>query len=460
MSDPLAPYASSQPSVPQAIPPTGRFYLPGCPDPKRFPLWPGVAMAVLTAAGFAIFKFILISEIALDVEAARKSLPFEFMRIFLDHQGRIPLTEAVAQGLAAVFTVGILIGFTLNAPLAGAWRCGAMFVLSCLGMAGSTLLAIPGVINPWLAALLMGMTYGTACAARGKSVPLLAMGSGQHNTLVSGLINAGLVIGLLSGTIIGSGVALLFIGDPHSTTPSAGRWIDADWLAHLVLTGFLLLAAVIGMRLRMPEQQSVPFAQGMRELIGGTTLMVRRHWALLISGGIAWGITSALALASLVFCITELQIGQLKATFLGVAAGVGAIVGNVLSDHFAKRRWVIIGYLVLAALIFFAPSLIVGFKSGAIVMLVIGFVFMVPTNVIDARFLALAGREGLAGRGGTVFSMVHNVLILMVGTGLAVPLFTGHLTAAGQFKVLALCALVAMGIAACARLKDRHVDEA
>lgn len=433
---------------------SSRIRLLGCPDPVRYRLLPTILVTVCAAAGFSIFKFILISEIALDFTSAKNSLPFAWMRRFLEARPDIPLQEAVSQGLAATFTIGILVGFLVNAPLAGAWRVGPMFVLSALGMALGAIIAIPGLANPWSAALWVGLAYGTACAARGKAVPLLSAGSGRDNTVVSGLINAGLVVGLLLGTIVGSQLALLFIGDPHSSTPTVGRVWDADWMAHLILVGFLVVTALVSRRVVLPDQAPVPFMHGLRELVGVTSQMVVRHWALLISGGIAWGISSAAGLAVLIFCIIELKMGQLDATYLGLFAAVGAITGNLVSKWFVRRRWVMLWYLFLAAAIGLFPYLVHTWWQAAVAMTVVGLTYMIPTNVIDARFLALAGREGRAGWGGTVFSMVHNVFILAIGFGLAALLFTDVLTARTQFLCLSGLTLLALTIAAFAPLRS------
>ena len=428
---------------------------PSRPGPAAFPLWPAVLVAIATSAGFAIFKLILISEIALDPVAAQRNLPLAPLRILFDPGHGLPLQEALAQGLAAVLTVGILVGYLFNAPLAGAWRCGPLFVLACLGMAVVAILAIPGLADPWLAALAMGAIYGTACAARGKVVPLLAQAGNGGSTRVNGAVNAGLVIGLLAGAVLGSVLADAFIGVPGSDRPSIGRWLDDDRLAHVVLALLLALGVLAGLRLRVPEQAPTPFGRGLAELWSGTVAMLRHHWALLVSGGIGWGVCTAFSLAVLIHCIQSLHLPQIQATLLGAFAGIGAIIGSLVSHHCARRRWVILGYLILGAVVAGVPWLIRDFWSGAVTMTVVGLVYMVPTNVIDARFLSIAHAEGLAGRGGTVLSLVHNLFILGIGFGLALLLLGGVLTPVGQFRILAGCSVAAAAVAACICFPER-----
>ena len=95
---------------------------PSLAAPAPTSLWLPILVTVLAGAGFTVFKFVIISEIALNRASAEASLPFAWMRAFIDARPDVPLAEAVSQGLAATFTVGILAGFTVNAPLAGAWR--------------------------------------------------------------------------------------------------------------------------------------------------------------------------------------------------------------------------------------------------------------------------------------------------------------------------------------------------
>lgn len=430
---------------------------PGCPDPKKFPLWPAIAITILTAAGFAIFKFVLLSEIALDITTAEKTLPFEFLRLFVQSHPGIDLKESVMQGLAAILTAGVLVGYLMNAPLAEAWRCSRLFVLSCLGMALVSLMAIPSVLNPWISAFLMGGIYGTACAARGKTIPLLALGNGRHNTLVNGIMNASLVVGLLGGIILGGFISISFVGD---TNTSAGKILDADWMAHVVLSVMLVIATLVGLRLRVPEQPHQSFGVALKHLLSSTVTLSHRYWSLLLSGGIAWGISTAFGLALVINVVTTCHLKYDTAVSLGAFGAVGAILGSTVSDWFARRRWVISGFLILAGVIFAIPHLVVGYWSAALLTLLFGFFFMVPTNIIDARFLALAARDGMAGYGGSVFSLIHNIFILLISTGLAVALFVGSIKADHQFIVLAVFAVLAAAFAGVAKLSDHDAGEA
>lgn len=449
---------------------------PGCPDPKRFPLWPAIAVTMLTAAGFAIFKFVLLSEIALDIETAKKTLPFEFLRVFVQAHPGIELKESVMQGLAAILTAGVLVGYLLNAPLAESWRCSRLFVLSCLGMALVSLVAIPTLLNPWISAFLMGGIYGTACAARGKTIPLLALGNGRHNTFVNGIMNASLVVGLLGGIILGGFISISFVGD---TDTSKGKFLDADWAAHVVLSVLLIVGTLVGLRLRVPEQQQQSFGIALKRLLGSTSILTRRYWSLLLSGGIAWGISTAFGLAMVIFVVEKCHLKYDTAVSLGVFGAIGAILGSYVSDWFARRRWVITGFLILAAVIFSIPYLVQDYSGSfavgttmtipynisaywvaAVLTMFFGFFFMVPTNIIDARFLALAARDGMAGYGGSVFSLIHNIFILIISTGLAVALFLEYILADHQFVVLAAAAVLAAAFTGVAKLSDHDAGEA
>ncbi len=240
-------------------------------------LWPAILVTFLTGTGFAGLKFVLINEIALAYDKAHPpDLPFHWMETILDRcVQENTLKDAVSQGLAAVLTLGVLLGYALNAPLASAWRCSRLFVISCAGVAAGTLLTLWG--NVWLVVWLVGMAYGAACAARGKVVPLLSVATGRASTQVSGFINAALVIGLLAGTVFGNVL---------------GSYVGVSATRHYVLFAFMALATVLSLLVRPPEPRRIPFAVGMRDPRRRapppcSSSTGRPCWS---AAGLAWGI--------------------------------------------------------------------------------------------------------------------------------------------------------------------------
>lgn len=412
-------------------------------------LWPAILVTCLTGAGFAGLKFVLINEIALRFDPHHPPpLPFHWMETVLARcLATDSLREAVSQGLAAILTLGVLIGYAVNAPLAGAWRVCWLFLLSCLGVAVGTVATL--VWNVWPVAFLVGIAYGAACAARGKVVPLLSTATGRGGTQVSGFMNASLMIGLLGGTVLGT-----VLGE--QVHPWGG--CSAQVLRHLVLFSFMAVATALSLLVRPPEPPRVPFGVGVRALAQGTATMLTQHWPLLAGGGLAWGIASAASLAVYVDTIDPHRLGlhPTTASYMAIFAAIGAILGNLASHYWSRRRHVIGALTVLAALLAVYPHVVHHWYMAAAMMVTIGVFFAAPTNVLDARLLVLAGREGLAGRGATVMSLVHNVFIFLVGSGLAIPLFLGAMSPTTQFTVLACAALATGLVVTQARLHDRR----
>ncbi|MFM2091825.1 MAG: hypothetical protein RLZZ127_2314 [Planctomycetota bacterium] len=432
------------------------------PSPGSYRLWPAVAVTVLTGLGFAGLKFVLITRMALTFEPAHiEALPAEWMKAVMRACAAQGLEqEAISQGMAAILTLGVFLGFAVNSPLSGALRAGPMFAASCAALAVLALATIG--INPWLLAAVIGITYGAACAARGKVIPLLAEGTGRHNTTVSGVINAALVVGLLAGTVAGVGLGQAFVGSQSHALDAAGvrtsafipaALVDAPWMAHAVIAALFAGGAVLSFRVRTPDAPVIPFGHGLRHLAGDTWAMLRSHWALLISGGLIWGVASAASLAVLVWSIKEVGLDPVTAATISVFAAVGAIAGNLVSSRFNRRRWVILSLLLLGGSLLAVPWLVQGYVSGAAAMVGVGVFFSIPTNIVDARLLHLANEEGLPGRGSTVMSLLHNVFILVVGLGLAVPLFLGAIDAYEQFVVLAAFTVAAAAVAFFAELR-------
>ncbi len=409
-------------------------------------LWPAILVTCLTGTGFAGLKFVLIKEIALSYDPAHPPvLPFLWMRQILDRCVQDhTLPDAVSQGLAAVLTLGVLIGYALNAPLASAWRVSRLFVLSCAGVAVGTLLTL--WCNVWLVVWLVGMAYGAACAARGKAVPLLSIATGRASTQVSGFINAALLIGVLSGTVFGTVL---------------GSNVALSSTRHYILFAFMAAATLLSLLVRPPEPRRIPFAVGMRDLAFGTITMLKQHWPLLVGGGLAWGIASAASLAVYIDAINPARLGlsPTVAICMTVFAAIGAIAGNLVSHYWGRRRHVIGSLVGLAFCVASYPHLVHAWWEAAVMMMLVGTLFAAPVNVLDARLLAVAGRDGLAGRGSTVMSLVHNVFIFLIGSCMAVPLFLGAITATEMFTVLGVAALVAGAVVARARLRDLGGDQ-
>jgi hypothetical protein len=74
--------------------------------------------------------------------------------------------------------------------------------------------------------------------------------------------------------------------------------------------------------------------------------------------------------------------------------------------------------------------------------------------VLDARLMAFAAAQGNPGRGATVMSLVHNVFILAIGSGLAITLFLGWMRPVDQFYSLAGVAVITAVVAIWAHLDD------
>ncbi|MBN8525358.1 MAG: MFS transporter [Planctomycetes bacterium] len=386
---------------------------------------PAIATTFLVGCGFASLKFVLIGRIALDWDptapGALDSLPGQWLRdLVLATYQRGGLQEAVSQAMSVVLTLGLLIGFPVNGPLAGSWRCDRLFAISTAAVGFGCLMALWG--NPWLWACFIGITYGAACAARGKIVPLLSRSTGGSNTLISGGINAALAIGLVAGTLAGSFIS---------------QEIGSDLAKHLILVGISTVGVLSALFIRVPEPEPVPFAVGLADFVRATSVLVRHHWSLLAGGGLAWGITAAASLAMYVHAVDELGLHRGKASTIAGFAAIGAILGNLASHRMAQRRWVIAAFFGLAATLLLYPYVVAGFWSAGAMVFLIGFLFAAPANVLDAKFLANAHEDGLAGLGGTVMSFVHSLAILIIGLSLAVPLLFGWMDATHQFWLLA-----------------------
>jgi hypothetical protein len=404
----------------------------------RASVLPAIATTFMVGLTFAALKFVLIGRIALDwnphTPGALDGVPFAWLRDMLVANSH-NLKEALSQAMSVVLTLGLILGFPINGPLSGAWRCDRLFALSTAAVGVGCIMAL--FSNPWGWAMFIGLTYGAACAARGKIVPLLSRATGGSNTFISGAINAALAIGLLVGTLVGSFVS---------------QEVASHLVQHLILVGLASIGVTAALFIRVPEPPPTPFAAGLRDFVRANSLLFRRHWPLLIGGGVAWGITAAASLAMYVHAVESLHLERGQASTLVGFAAIGAILGNLVSHHGERRRWVIAAMLGMGLTMAIYPHVVAGFWSAGALVLAIGFLFAAPANILDARFLLNAHDDGLAGLGGTVMSFMHSLFILIIGLTLAVPLFTGLMSATAQFWVLGVIALAGAAAAAFARL--------
>jgi MFS family permease len=406
----------------------------------RASVLPAIVTTFLVGCGFASLKFVLIGRIALDwnptAPGALDVLPGQWLRdVILATYERGGLQEAVSQAMSVVLTLGLIIGFPVNGPLAGTWRCNRLFAISTAAVGFGCIMALWS--NPWVWACFIGVTYGAACSARGKIVPLLSSSLGGSNTLISGSVNAALAIGLLTGTLVGSYIS---------------QDVESDLVKHSILVGISAIGVASSLLIRVPEPPSVPFMVGLRDFVRATSVLFRRHWALLAGGGLAWGITAAASLAMYVHAADVLGLPRGKASTIAGFGAIGAILGNLVSHYGTRRRWVIAAFLGLACVLVAYPYVVSGYWSASGMVCAIGFLFAAPANVLDAKFLANAHDDGLAGLGGTVMSFVHSFAILVIGLALAVPLFLGFMQAEHQFWVLGGIAVLSCGATAFVRL--------
>lgn len=404
--------------------------------PLRTGFLPAVVATFGASLGFAGLKMLLVGELALAFDlATHDPLPSAWLEELVQRCARQDnIKEAITQGLAAVITLGVIIGYLINAPLAGAWSCRRLFSVSALGVGAGSLAVL--VVNPWVAMLCVGIFYGAACAARGKSVPLIAKAGGLSNTFVSGVVNASMTIGLLLGTLLGFTLYEYIKGD------------EPELLRHAIIAGFLALALGAGLLVRPPEPPRASFAAGWSSLFSGTLGFFARHWPLLVGGGLAWGIISAASLAVLVDAVQRLHLKESVAPTLALWAAGGAIAGNLISHRWKGRLQVALMLALMGAVIFAYPLLATGYLSASLLCVLTGGLFAAGSNVLDARFLREAAQEGHAGHGATLMSLTHSLAIFVVGSGLAIALLLDWLAPATQFPILGAGSLLT-AVAAC-----------
>ncbi len=345
----------------------------------------------------------------------------------------------VIQVVGSLMTLGPVAAYGVSGPLASAFpkaavmstAAGAVLFLAGLGwMAGW-----PG--GPWPYLFMVGLMMGVHSAAKMACVPLEAARSGRSPAAVNGALTIAFIVGILSGLFCGASA--------YENHRNAGLIAG--------LTAFAL-AALLPLPCRYGESRH-PFRPAVRGLIFETLAIFLRHPLYLLSSPLIWGVAGALSLAVTAYA-EGLGLGNPEAcSLMSLFATLGIIPGNVLSTKLQARRYAMAlsCALALALLIAALPSLAQGlllalpargvYVAVAGLMVAMGLLFGIATNLIDAEYLERVGREGREGSGAALQSALIAAFSFLLGGTIGLAIFKHWLDPTSQFLLLAALAGVA-----------------
>jgi len=337
--------------------------------------------------------------------------------------------DATIQNISAIVTFGTVLIYVLSGPLASACRKRyVMFVAAgCAGLlfvAGGQLGWRP---SAWVYLGVMGVLLGIYNAAKMALVPLVAAQIGRSTTVVNGGMSVVFLLGLLPGF-------------------PTGTWLYAQMPAqgHLVVGALLLFAAALALGCVCTCEAPRPFAAEQRRIVHETVGLLRRHWQWLVGGPLVWGVASAAQLAAAALLVRRGIVDQRAASCMPIFAAGGAVIGTALSPVFLRRRYsaAMLAVLGMACLLPCVPHVAVSFVVVAGLVVVMGVLFGVATNVIDSALLERVAAEGREGSGAALQSAMLALMMVSASGSVGQSLAHGWITPDAQFLVLSGFAMI------------------
>ena len=354
----------------------------------------------------------------------------------------------IIQAVGAVITLGPFLVYVLSAPLAASSYKATMMRRAAAGVALLLFLGIvldwPGSAWPYI--FLIGAIMGMFNSAKGACVPLESAQSGRPTELVAALLSIVYIAGILAGA------------------PIATEAFQRN--AHLgaACGVFIFLIAAISGGLCSYEREAAhlkAFGPSFRDLLKDTAFLVRRYWIYLGASPMIWGIASAASLAVTSYAEARLLGTAVQCSLMAAWATIGVIAGNALSvrlRHIRYRAASVSAVLFVVLLIsipviveFASPSPRVE-ENGWIYLMVatdlalVGMLFGITTNLIEAEYYSLVYADGKEGTGAALLSAMTAFFPFLLGGLIALAVIHNLASALTQFAWIAVLTAIPAGL--------------
>jgi len=331
--------------------------------------------------------------------------------------------DALIQNISAVVTLGTVVIYLVSGPLAAA--CRKRYVMAVAAGCAALLFATGGHLgwqpSPWMYLAAMGILLGVYNAAKMASVPLVAIQIGRSTTIVNGGMSVVFLLGLLPGFPTGTWL--------HTHLPHHG---------HLVAAGVLAFSALMALGCHCVCETPKPFLAEQRRIARDTLGLLQRHWQWLLGGPLVWGVASAAQLAAAAMLVRRGIVSQQAAAFIPLFAAGGAIAGTALSPLFLRRRYVAatLAIICMACVLPLVPRFAVAFPVVAGMVVLMGVLFGVATNLIDSALLERVGAEGKEGTGAALQSAMLALMMVSASGSVGLCIARRWIAPDTQFLIL------------------------
>lgn len=331
--------------------------------------------------------------------------------------------DAIIQNISAVVTLGTVVIYFVSGPLAASMR--KRWVMGVAAGCAGLLFVVGGIAgwkpNAWIYLGVLGILLGIYNAAKMASVPLVAEEISRSTTAVNGGMSIIFLLGLLPGFALGTWLY---------------RWLGGQ--GHWVVGCLLGVAGVTALGCGCRNEEKRNFLGEQRRVVWETLGLLRRHWSWLVGGPLVWGIASAGNLATVALLVRRGLATREVAALVPVIAAGGAVVGTAISPLFVRWRYMVAMAAVagMACVLPLVPEIARSFVVVAGVVVGVGVLFGVVTNLVDSALLERVRREGKEGTGAALQSAMLALMMVSASGSVGQALEQGWITPDRQFTIL------------------------
>jgi len=348
----------------------------------------------------------------------------------------------IIQLVGALLTIGPFLIYILAAALASAYQ--KRYIMLTSGLATALILLLGKQFDwygsIWAYLFIVGLFTGIFNPAKNAAVPLEALQSGVSTEAINGILNTTYILGLLAG---------IPAGTEFAKTSSA-------WGDFILYTSFTV-SAIFGYfwYYQKETQHLIPFKQATKDLLIDTKYLFRTYIRFLISSPLLWGIGCAVSLAVVAYAEVK-QLGTAtECSFMAVYPVIGIISGNLLATYLVRFRTttVPLACFLMTAAIYEIPQIVklseYSFSLQTIywcmagLLVVIGFLFGITTNLIEAEYFRRVYNDKREGSGAALLSAGTAFFPAIIGILIAYCLHGRFVSIESQFVFLAFTSLCA-----------------
>jgi long-chain-fatty-acid--[acyl-carrier-protein] ligase len=350
----------------------------------------------------------------------------------------------IIQAIGALMTLGPVAFFPVLSIASSVMR--KKWVMAVGGALVVITLLIGSVLNwagsVWIYLFVVGVSASLFNVGKIASVPLEAEHSGKSTYFVNAVLSVLFVIGILSGIVLGTSV--------YEWHPSYGI---------AIAIGLFATCALLSVFIQYPQERCTPVSDSVSSLIENTVDLLCRYPLYLLSAPLLWGAAGAISLAITAYAEAEFLGTAVQCSLMSLYAAAGTILGNAISPQFVPKRYRVAALTAtgMALLTLLMPILIetgthVGISTGLLywvisgLMMAIGVLFGICTNLIDAEYLQHVGAENKEGSGAALHSIGISLFSLLIGSTIGLCIYFKWLSGFTQFFLLSAVVFIAVSI--------------